>query len=118
MPPIISSRPGARAMWMGDPCSNSVRSNGSNRGDNWRSRPMWAAKSAGSDKSELMQQVIEDWFDKCLQVPVGVPDPGHIGFGVERCPNRPTFWRCHDHAGLFGDQLRAQIVRMTAVAGG
>ena len=79
---------------------------------------MWAAKSVGSDKSKLMQQVVEHWFDERLEMPICVPDPGDVGVRVEWRCERAAGWGRYNHAGLFGDQFGAQIVRMAAMAGG
>src|SRR5260370_10998415 len=103
MPPMISSRPGARAMWISNPRSNSVRSDGSMCCGNCRSRAMWAARSVGDDESELMQQIVEDWFDERLELPICIADPGNIRFGVERRCDRAAGGRRYNHASLFSD---------------
>ena len=55
----------------------------------------------------LMQQVTENWFDERSELLVRVPDPGDIGFRVERRGEQPARRRRYDHASFFRDKIRA-----------
>src|SRR5690242_11328719 len=66
----------------------------------------------------FFQQFAQDWRNLVVEPPVSIAHPGYVGFGVERRANRLIDGIGDDDAGLFRDELRAEIVRMATVAEG
>src|SRR6476661_8338264 len=114
---MMSSRPGARATWIGTPGLKNERNATSVCCGSVCNRARCAAKSFGIDETVFMQQIVQNRFDERLKLSIGVTDPGNVRLGVEGSSQLPAVRRCHDHASFGSDEMGAQVVRMTAVAG-
>ena len=66
------------------------------------------------DQSATNKRAAQVWLDLCSDCVVRVTDPRHVGRDVERRRKRPTALVGHTHTKLARDELRAEIVRMTA----
>src|SRR5690242_13783765 len=116
MPPMTSSRPGARETASGTPRSNSasarnVWTNVSRsaagcviglRSPGPRSlqpRPLGSTVDEAAGQQLLLQQRL----DLASNVRVRVTDPGHVGLDVERCVERSAVRVAHEDAALLGD---------------
>src|SRR5688572_22102190 len=107
MPPITSSRPGARATATGTPASNRLVARSASQN---ASRPLETSRIACisdvgiSDQSALTQRPLQQRLDLCLNAPVGVARPGDLGLHVQWHVERPAVLVRHDDAALLRDE--------------
>src|SRR5688572_2968786 len=109
MPPMTSSRPGARATAIGTPGSAKPRA---------RSRAANASTSGivpiiavdpAARAQRLLQQRLDLRADPCIRV----ADPRDLGIDVQRGIERRAARIGHDDAALLGNQRTTDVIRMT-----
>src|SRR6185295_17419676 len=109
MPPMTSSRPGARAIAICAPGSKSrsMRSRSTNR-----DRSALALMLIDREPAARSQLLLQQRFHRRADLLVRVADPRHVGIDAQRRIERTTRRVGHDDTALFRNQRATDVVRM------
>src|SRR5918912_4616540 len=128
MPPIRSSRPGARVTKTGTPPAKSPCGSVVSPASRPLTRRTNSSVSAGPcllsgsvmctlpPQPAPFERRAQQRLDLCLYPRVRVADPGHVRLDRQRRAQLPAFNVRDDDARLARDQLRAEVVRVAADA--